>query len=612
MQVKKIIAYALSVCLLISAISVPAYAVDEVYSITDDAAYIPASAIYYTPDYYPGAVVEMRSSGLFANTIAHGSYSEMNYNPSWLYIKGSTYPSGDFNDIVPEVIADQSDVSAVYSIPNTDFLNGQMLTFNLPNTEDGYFDFQSSNFLFDQQSAQANTFYINGTLTFNLRNLWSFTGIDGDLNTKNVSWYLASDPLAVQLVIDGKAYGDIIDVTGYTSPFTALYNGGVPTNASVRFDNLKVYYQGDTPDMIGFRVYTGSKFTNGQYNYGDFTAVGVTNTVTFRCSSIPDITFVQEGGDGYAGDLSGISSLLSSIKSFLSDISTILAVRPDASYLWSDGKLNVSDGDTRLSDLVRMGFTGLRSLLVDSSGVSWLSKISSHLFHSSNFYYWLANGTFSTTNTNMPIDEILVNGFMSQQLAGVFNLLGENGTISTKGGYLHFPTAVMSAFAGLRSLLAGSESDNVYSGSITSNENMETSVSMTGIGPMLNTYLDAMQDGIGKLSYVFASPEDLELKNQADPGTDAFRENFGGGASLSDIGDAAELTTSVPKLMDSGFDFGDAIEEIGGNDDFLSWFTVETWAALDSTGNVAAADSGYLSDYYDNLRKVELKRHWGD
>ena len=53
-------------------------------------------------------------------------------------------------------------------------------------------------------------------------------------------------------------------------------------------------------------------------------------------------------------------------------------------------------------------------------------------------------------------------------------------------------------------------------------------------------------------------------------------------------------------------------EEIATNDSFLSWFSAETWAALDSTGNVAVADSDYLSDYYDNLRKVEEKRHWGD
>lgn len=598
MQVKKIIAYTLTVCLLISTMISPAYAVDEVYSITDDAANIPAPAIYYTPDYYPGVVAEMRSSGLYANAIAHGSYSEMNYNPSWFYLKGSTISSGDFNAITPEVIADQSDVSAVYSIPNTSLTNGDSLTFNLPNTEDGYFDFQSSNFLFDQQSAQANTFYINGTLTFNLRNLWSFTGVDGDLNTKNASWYLASDPLAVQLVIDGNAYGDIIDVTGYTSPFTALYNGGVPSNATVTFDNLKVYYQGDTPDMIGFRVYTGSKFTNGQYSYGDFTAVGVTNTVTFRCSSIPDITFVQEGGSDYAGDLSGIQGVLNSVLS-----------------------------------AIQSGFSSLHSLMVDSSGGSWFGKLYDSFYITPAWSYVTGDGIVSSGGTKtfasltnsffVGITRLFRNAFLDSSGNTVFmdksNLyLNRDGSVSTLSGAGAGITYIMSVgLQGLASLSRNAQSyvaDTVFP---WQSYNMEThqlnaATNITGQNNLFFTAFQSMEDKLGRLAYVFGSDEDLQLKDAADPGTDAFRENFGGGASLSDIGDAAELTTSVPKLMDSGFDFGDAIEEIGGNDDFLSWFTVETWAALDSTGKVVVADSGYLSDYYDNLRKVEQKRHWGD
>ena len=173
---KKILAYALTVCLLISATVVPAYAVDDVYAVTDDTVALSAP-IFYTADYYPGAVAEIRSSGLFANPIAHGSYSELNYNPLWFYKSGSsTYPSGDFNALTPSVTADQTDVSGIYYIPNTTFLSGSLLAFRLPSTDDCYFDFQSSNFLFDQQSPQANTFYINGDLTFSLRNLCLCSG----------------------------------------------------------------------------------------------------------------------------------------------------------------------------------------------------------------------------------------------------------------------------------------------------------------------------------------------------------------------------------------------------------------------------------------------------
>lgn len=637
---KKILAYALTVCLLLS-LTVPAYAVDEVYTVSDDASALSAP-IFYTPDYYPGAVVEMRSSGLFANPIAHGSYSELNYNPSWFYKSGSTYPSGDFNALTPSVTADQTDVSGIYYIPNTTFTQGSLLTFRLPSTDDCYFDFQSSNFLFDQQSPQANTFYINGDLTFSLRNLWYFNGSNGDGVSVTESWYLASDPLAVQLVIDGKAYGDIIDVTSYTSPFTSLYNGGVPSNATVTFNNLKVYYQGDTPDMIGFRVYTGSAFTDGQYNYnnaGQFIAVDVTNSVTFRCSEIPDITFVQEGGDGYAGDLSGITGLLSDIRSRLTNaqggryLETIWLSLYDYSggRAWLDKMyhLMVNNSGVSLFSLTVDNLASIYYQLVDSSGVSFLSRISSFLSNRNDngldFLGPLGNlssttGTLTLLNVNrvgfLGLAQKLTDFLTTQSDVGV-EFLGPLGVVSSTTGRLSISNTARVGFLGIAKLSRDAQSyvaDTVFP---WQSYNMQThelnaATNITGQNNLFFTAFQSMEDKLGRLAYVFGSDEDLALKDSADPGTDAFRENFGGGASLSDIKDASELTTTIPQIMDSGFDFGDVLEEIGSNDDFLKWFTSETWAALDSTGAAVAADPDYLFDYYDNLRKVEEKRHWGD
>lgn len=600
MQVKKIIAVLLTVCLLFS-LSVSASAVDELYNIADDV--VPAPLIYYTDGYYPGAVAEMRNVSMFAYRIAHGSYSAYNYNPHWIYRQGHDalgydYFTGDFNALTPFVTADQTDVSGIYMVDKTTLLSGNMLIFYLPSTSDAYFDFQSSNFVFDQQSPQANTFYIDGDLTFSLRNLWSISGTQG-----SDSFYLASDPLAVQLVIDGKPYGDIIDVTGYTSPFTALYNGGIPSNATVTFNNMKVYYQGDTPDMIGFRVYTGSFFTDGQYNYnnaGDFVGVDVENSITLRCSEIPDITFVQEGGDGYAGDLSGISGLLSQILSGLSGLRSLmfdsatnrswlqriheyLTTAAGENYLNHSGGVSSFGGSASISVVLQRGLLGLRSLMVDSStNRSWFQRI--------HEYMTTAEGE---------------------------NYLNSSGGVSSFGGAASISVVLQRGLLGLAALEKNAQSyvaDTVFpwqSYNLQTHQ-LNTATNITGQNNLFLTAFQSMEDKLGRLAYVFGSDEDLALKDSADPGTDAFRENFGGGASLKDIGDAAELTTSVPQLMDSGFDFGDGLEEIATNDSFLAWFSAETRAALDSTGNVAAADDDYLADYYDNLRRVEEKRHWGD
>lgn len=589
LQFKRILSLVLALLVLVSTMVSPAYAADEVYNVTDDTSAL-SVPIYYTPDYYPGAVAEMRSSGLFANRIAHGSYSELNYNPSWFYKSGSSYPSGDFSSITPDVVADQSDVSAVYTIPNTTLLNGSLLSFRLPSTDDCYFDFQSSNFLFDQQSPQANTFYINGDLTFSLRNLWSFNGSDSSGAAKNASWYLASDPLAVQLVIDGKAYGDIIDVASYSSPFTALYNGGVPTNATVTFNNLKVYYQGDTPEFIGFRVFTGSAFTDGQYTYGDFIALEVTNTITFRCSEMPDITFVQEGGDGYAGDLSGISGLLSGISGKLADIFSSVSSNLTllVNYFTSaagdnilnyNGSVLILDQPRTFSYVFNRAMRGLRALMVDSSGFSYLQS------------------------TYLQVD-------------GIRNYL------RTSGGISWLQTIYSDWFPYFVAFKNAMDAEVSYSQNTVfpwQSYNMEThqlnaATNITGQNNLFFTAFQSMEDKLGRLAYVFGSDEDLQLKDEADPGTDAFRENFGGGLSLGQISDGADVVEGVNGLFDSGYSFGDAFTEISGESMFTMWFSAENAAAIDSTGSVMVLDDSdpyNMQIYYDRLQKVAEKRDWG-
>lgn len=679
MQLKKIIAYALTICLLVSTMVSPAYAADEVYSVTDDTSAI-SPVIYYTPDYYPGVVAEMRSSMIFANNrIAHGSFATMNYNPSIFYREGSVHTSLtnhtiSFDSLSPYVTADQTDVSGVYSIPRTTLLQGNMMIVYLPSTSDAYFDFQSSNIAFDQQDANANTFYINGTLTFNLRNLWSLNG-----TYETTSFYLASDPLAVQLLIDGKAYGDIIDVTNYTSPFTALYNGGVPTNASVTFNNLKVYYQGDTPDMVGFRVYTGSAFTDGQYNYnsgGDFVGVDVTNTVTMRFSDLPDITFVQEGGDGYAGDLSGISGVLNTISSSISTLLNQFSFR-DVFSLSDTGKINGSGGVKYFTTIVKDGFLGLRSLLadssvyslsagggvdgsgaqkslffvvregllglrslmVDSSGTSWLMDLYNTTFLPSGSAILNPDGSVYAIPSTMLFPRLIAYGFLglrslmvdssgSSWLSQIYNSLGESavaslsedGSINRQGVYKDIFYIVRHGFLGLASLSRDAQSyvaDTVFP---WQSYNMDThqlnaATNITGQNNLFFTAFQSMEDKLGRLAYVFGSDEDLQLKDEADPGTDAFRENFGGGLSLGQISDGADVVKGVNGLFDSGYSFGDAFTEIANEDGFLLWFSAETAAALDSTGSVMALDDSdpyNMQIYYDHIQTVKEKREAGD
>ena len=91
-------------------------------------------------------------------------------------------------------------------------------------------------------------------------------------------------------------------------------------------------------------------------------------------------------------------------------------------------------------------------------------------------------------------------------------------------------------------------------------------------------------------------------------------ENFGGGASLSQISDGADVVEGVDGLFDSGYDFGDAFTEIAGESMFTMWFSVENAAVIDSTGSVMVLDDSdpyHMQIYYDRLQEVANKRDWG-
>lgn len=705
--------------------------------------------IYYTDGYFPGMYVDVDRSVSFLASVraSYGSYSSYGYVPS-----GFDDPSSGgvrqwtFADYTPVVTDGVSSISATTTIPATYFLSGSMLTVNIPSTQDAYFDFQSSNILFDQSSPSADTFYLNGTLTFKLSNLWSF--VSGSSDYDDVSFYRASDPLAVQLLINGKPYGDIVDVTSYTSPFTGV-NVGTPANVSVTFDNLKVYYQGDTPELIGFRVYTGSAYGQSSHTYGDYQTLTLQNQISFQWTEQPDITFVQENsGSDYTGDLGGIQSALTDGNALLSTINTAITglynafyATAQSIYLSYDGSQATTDSRVSLTYLIRQGFLGLRALLTGPSGVEWfdllhqelkknnttLSTFLAEFYVKANNIYLDYKGDQATTSANVSLSYVIRQGFLglrallldpsgnewfsilsgdvgeltdtahedlvtaNSTLTSIFNelfagassiYLSYDGSQATAESKVAFPFILRQGFLGLRSLLTDSSGtewldtmsqqlDQLHDDLLTEEKaiffgyngqqlstkhsenltyivrqglmgvktlmdrqynymattvfpwqsyNMDThelnaATNVTGQNNLFFTAFQSMEDKLGRLAYVFGSDEDLALKEESDPGTVSFRENFGGGASLSQISEGADVVEGVSGLFDSQYSFGDAFTEISGESMFTMWFSAENAAAVDSTGSVMALDDGdpyNMQIYYDRLQEVAEKRDWGD
>lgn len=635
---KKILAYALTVCLLVSTMISPAYAVDEVYSVTDDT--VPAPAIYYTDGYTPGMYAGLDRSMSVYGSASYGSYSSYGYTPTGFDDPyNSSIRQWSFVDYAPVVTDGTSSVSATTTIPSTYFLTGSLLTVNIPSTQDAYFDFQSSNILFDQSSSAADTFYLNGSLSFYLRNQWSF--VSGTSDYDDVSFFRASDPLAVQLLINGKPYGDIVDVTTYTSPFTATHVGS-PALATVTFDNLKVYYQGDTPELIGFRIYTGSAYGQSSYLYGDYEILTLQNLISFQWTQQPDITFVQENtGSDYTGDLSGIQSVLSSvsqkltnifnqltdasnsntpylftIRNTLNSIKDYLLVNAGTWLLDGNGSFIQIDSSWSLDSVIASGFMGIARQLKNSAGTSYLALTYDRL---GNIFNQLTDSSLGNTPYLYTIREQITYAASRLQLSSNSYILNSDGSTYQTTAPWSLTSVVNSGLMGLASLSRNAQSYVANTVFPWRSYNMDThqlnaATNVTGQNNLFFTAFQSIEDKLGRLAYVFGSDEDLKLKDEADPGTDAFRENFGGGLSLGQISDGKDVVEGVSGLLDSGYSFGDAFTEIAG-EDFLFWFSPECAAALDSTGSVMALDDSdpyNMQPYYDHVQKVKEKREAGD
>lgn len=188
-------------------------------------------------------------------------------------------------------------------------------------------------------------------------------------------------------------------------------------------------------------------------------------------------------------------------------------------------------------------------------------------------------------------------------------ILSVSGQEYTLSGLLPLSYVMSNGLLGVRSLISGSESDNVYFGTITSNDNSESSFNATGLGPMLNKFLDAIQADTGRLNYMFASPADIKAKQDSESITGEMADSFlkadsKASIKLSDVGVLKDSSEVVQDLGQTGVTPGQAFSQLTGNSDLFSFFSEETAADLNTVPTVYSRDSGnqIVTSYYEDSR----------
>lgn len=152
-------------------------------------------------------------------------------------------------------------------------------------------------------------------------------------------------------------------------------------------------------------------------------------------------------------------------------------------------------------------------------GVDLLSFIRSYLF-SSNSFYLTREGNIGSLTSGAAFVDLFVHASV-----GLAVILRENISVvttmdsNTQQGF----SRLVAVFT---DLIVGSETDNTYSGSITSNDNAETEFSAVGLGPMLNTWLAAIEKDLGQLAYMYADDDQLAQKTQEKEEAEQAKEEI--------------------------------------------------------------------------------------
>lgn len=276
--------------------------------------------------------------------------------------------------------------------------------------------------------------------------------------------------------------------------------------------------------------------------------------------------------------------------------------------------------ETTLSDISNKVATETTlSEIVDKvSTETTLRALRSSFILPAGSYFLYSTGNMRAVDFALQPVDLLNNGFggLSSNLKDLLressseglNYLTSSGVVTVDTS-LDLARLIRVGFLGVRSLISGSESDNVYSGTITSNENIETSFTATGLGPMLNKYMDSIQHDTGLLTYMFASPADIQAKKDSESLTSEMADSFlkpdsDASIKLSDVGTLKDSSKTVQQLGETGVTPGQAFEQLTGNGSIFSFFTQETANDLDTTVSTYSRGSGneIVTTYYEDSR----------
>lgn len=576
----------LSLIFVVMLTILPAFATSEIVNdVSND------GLIVYTDGYEPGMFAEFTEPISLFSAVSYGSFAMSGITP-WVTLTdiSSVYLFENDGFSVTTATTDDGKLRVIANQQQPSFAATTGGLFGVRYDDNAYFDFQHSGLTFTQESSDSDTFIVNGTLTFQAYLKGLITLNSGTTVTR----YAPFIPVGIQFLVDGAPVGDVISVdydTTDSTTMTSWTSTVQPSAESIAFADYKIYDIDSRPELIGVRVYVELVGSNtGSFAFSTSNTVATIDyTVWAGINPLAlSIDYVDtSAGVDYSVDLSAISGILTSIYTQLvtanSSLSSVISGIDDMITAQGTGNSYLSSAVNYLK-----------------STVSYLGSISSELTATkgvlSNVYTRLGNMLDVLTDSKaIQSDTLTAVGEFDDNVTAL---------LTASDGTEWFSYVNNNLILLYRYFANASFSWTPFDMSIGS---LSGSASATGQNEFMQDAFQSIEDKLGRLAFVFASDDDIELKLEADPASDAFRDTFGGGASASDIIEISSTVGEVQVMFDSGFSVADLWQSLSG-ESWRSWFTSENAQALDSTGSPAAIDDEdpfNMQTYYDHLQAVE-------
>ena len=196
-------------------------------------------------------------------------------------------------------------------------------------------------------------------------------------------------------------------------------------------------------------------------------------------------------------------------------------------------------------------------------------------------------------------------GRMQSYLQRLINRPGllSDGSITGSYGYAwNLADLTADGFVGLAKRLSGDDRTTTFSflqEDIQSVQQITADNLLDALG-IMGTQL---QQPLQRLAYVFANPQDLEIRQDVSDNVDSAQDNFfkpdgAGAVSPGNIQDAAGISGGAAGALQSPGSVGDVTGQINNPDNF-SFFSSVTLGNLDTVSVPASDDDDGFIDFYD-------------